>query len=121
MEAMEVQIPMLRSILPPGVLCRRGLDMVIAMPAAGGTWRSEFEFLALTSPPLVVSPARHHIHSTGGLLLQRPPYTSTALVAMEDLDKLSATGLPIFGLNTEHLEQHDWLETQTDGHLGFLY
>jgi hypothetical protein len=40
---------------------------------------------------------------------------------MEDLDKLSATGLPIFGLNTEHLEQHDWLETQTDGHLGFLY
>jgi hypothetical protein len=28
--------------------------------------------------------------------------------AMENLDKLSATGLPVFDLNLEHLEQKDW-------------
>jgi len=27
---------------------------------------------------------------------------------MENLDKLTAAGLPIFDLNTEHLEQKDW-------------
>jgi hypothetical protein len=27
---------------------------------------------------------------------------------MEDLDKLTAAGLPVFDLNSEHLEQKDW-------------
>lgn len=38
---------------------------------------------------------------------------------MEDLDKLSATGLPVFDLNSEHLDQKDWCDCSTTSrHIG---
>jgi hypothetical protein len=38
---------------------------------------------------------------------------------MEDLDKLSATGLPVFDLNSEHLDQKDWWDCSTTSrHIG---
>jgi hypothetical protein len=88
---------------------------------ARGPWgrcSNTIEAALLTSPSVSTRGAQHRycyfVTSCWNLYL-RPArrehrHTSPApcIRAMENLDKLSATGLPVFDLNSEHLEQKDW-------------
>ena len=54
-----------------------------------------------------------NIHRRSARRESRHPSPAPCTLAMENLDKLSATGLPVFDLNQEHLDQNDWWDDPT--------